>query len=157
LGAAAAVVVVVARLEIPLNTDVDVGSYEDRPLLYIGFADNEEAGRTFAWVEGTNAEVLMPRRSNRDAVLEIVCEPNLPRRESSQQMSVALNGSVLGTVDLHEGWQTVTLPAPSSAWLIGVNSLRLSFTNAVSPLEVGLGADARKLSVAFDRIAVRTR
>jgi hypothetical protein len=38
-----------------------------------------------------------------------------------------------------------------------VNSLRLSFTNAVSPLEVGLGADARKLSVAFDRIAVRTR
>jgi hypothetical protein len=157
LGAAAAVVVAAARLGIPLNTDIDVGSYADRSLLYVGFADNEEAGRTFAWVEGTNAEVLIPRRSNRDAVLDLTCEPNLPRRDSSQQMSVALNGSVLGTVELHEGWQTVTLPAPSSAWLIGVNSLRLSFTNAISPLEAGLGADARKLSVAFDRIAVRTQ
>jgi hypothetical protein len=157
LAAATTVVVVAARIEIPLDNDIDVGSYADRALLYAGFADNEEAGRTFAWAEGTNAEVLIPRRSTRDAVIDIVCEPNLPRRESSQQMSVALNGSVLGTVDLHEGWQTVTLPAPSSAWLIGVNSLRLSFTNAVSPLEAGLGTDARKLSVAFDRIAVRTR
>jgi hypothetical protein len=142
--------------EIPLDTDIDVGSYDSRPFLVRGFADNEEAGRSFAWVEGTSADVLVPRKSRRAADLDIVCEPHLPKRDSSQQMSVALNGNVLGTVDLRAGWQTVTLPAPSSAWLIGVNTLRLSFTNAISPLEAGISADPRKLSVAFDRIAVRT-
>ena len=107
-------------------------------------------------MDGKSAEVLLPRRSRRDAELDIVCEPNLPTRDASQQMSVVLNGNVLGNIDLHEGWQTVTLPAPASVWLVGVNSLRLSFTNAISPLEAGLSADSRKLSVAFDRIAVRT-
>ncbi len=156
LTAAAILVAVVARLDIPLDTDIDVGSYSDRPLLYSGFADNETAGRSFAWVDGKSAEVLLPRRSRRNAELDIVCEPNLPTRDASQQMSVVLNGNVLGNIDLHEGWQTVTLPAPASVWLVGVNSLRLSFTNAISPLEAGLSADSRKLSVAFDRIAVRT-
>jgi hypothetical protein len=143
--------------DVPLDTDIDVGSSGSRPLLARGFANDEQEGRSFAWVEGTSADVLVPRRSRRAADLVIVCEPHLPKRDSTQQMSVALNGSVLGTVDLHEGWQTVTLPAPSSAWLIGVNDLRLSFTNAISPLEAGLSADPRQLSVAFDRIAVQTR
>ena len=101
--------------------------------------------------------MIVPRRSRRAADLDIVCEPHLPTREVSQQMSVALNGTVLGTVTLGEGWQTVTLPAPSSAWQIGVNDLRLSFTTAISPLEAGVGTDPRKLSVAFDRITVRTK
>ncbi len=157
LATATVVVAIIARWNIPLNTDIDVGSYGDRPLLYSGFAGNEDAERSFAWVDGTSAEVLLPRRSRRDAELDIVCVPNLPTREASQQMSVALNGTVLGTVALHEGWQTVTLQAPASAWLMGVNSLRLSFTNASSPLEAGLSGDPRKLSVAFDRISVRTR
>jgi hypothetical protein len=143
--------------EIPRDTDIDVGTSGDRVLLYSGFASDESDGRTFAWVVGRSAEVLVPRRSRREADLVIVCEPHLPTRDSSQQMSVALNGMVLGTVDLHEGWQTVTLPAPPAAWLVGVNGLRLSFTNATSPLEAGKGDDSRKLSVAFDRISVRTR
>jgi hypothetical protein len=143
--------------QIPLETDIDVGSPGDRVLLYSGFAGDESAGRTFAWVVGRSAEVLVPRRSRSAADLVIVCEPHLPTRDSAQQMSVALNGTVLGTVDLHEGWQTVTLPAPPAAWLVGVNSLRLSFTNATSPLDAGTSDDSRKLSVAFDRISVRAR
>jgi hypothetical protein len=157
LAAAAAVAAASVWGEIPLNTDIDVGSYADRPFLVSGFADNEEAGRSFAWVEGIDARVLVPRRSRRAADLDIVCEPHLPGRDATQQMSVALNGVVLGTVALHDGWQTVTLPAPAPAWQIGVNDLRLSFTNAISPLEAGQSADPRRLSVAFDRITVRTR
>jgi hypothetical protein len=115
LAVAALVGGVLIWREIPLDAEIDVGSYASRPMLVRGFADDEEAGRTFAWVEGTSADVLLLRRSRRAADVVIVCQPHLPKRDSSQQMSVALNGSVLGTVDLHEGWQTVTLPAPSSA------------------------------------------
>jgi hypothetical protein len=72
-------------------------------------------------------------------------------------MSIALNGVVLGTMHLREGWQTVVVPAPSRAWLIGVNELTLSFSSAASPLSLGLSTDPRKLSVAFDRISVKTK
>jgi len=99
----------------------------------------------------------VPRRIRRDAVIEIVCQPNLQAPDAIQEMSATLNGVVLGTVPLRAGWQTVSLPAPSRAWLIGLNELSLSFTNAASPLQAGQAEDARKPSVSFARLMVRTR
>ncbi|HEY7291599.1 MAG TPA: hypothetical protein VH583_17315 [Vicinamibacterales bacterium] len=142
---------------VPRDTTIDVGTQTDRHWLYAGFADNEDNGRTFAWVDGKAAEVLLPRRSRADAAVDIVCQPNLPTADAEQTMSVVLNGTVLGTVSLREGWQTVSLDAPARTWLIGLNDLTLSFSHAISPLEARLSADPRKLSVAFDRIDVRTK
>lgn len=156
-AASVAVVAAVVVREVPRDPDLDVGTSTARPYLYAGFADDERSGRSFAWVDGTTAEVLVPRRSRADADVTIECEPNLPSRSSVQAMSVTLNGVVLGIVDLREGWQTVRLAAPSRAWIVGVNELTLSFSSAVSPLSLGLSADPRRLSVAFDRIAVRTK
>jgi len=147
----------VAWLDIPVDPAIDIGTAESRRMLYEGFANDEVSGRSFTWVDGHHAEILVPRRSRRDAEIDLVCEPNLPTPAATQEMSVALNGVVLGAVGLREGWQTVTLSAPSRAWRIGVNELTMSFTNAISPLESGLSTDARKLSVAFDRLTVRTR
>jgi hypothetical protein len=144
-------------MDVPRNPIIDIGTGEARPLLYAGFADDEIAGRSFAWVDGRHAEILVPRRARGDAEIEIVCEPNLPGREATQQMQVALNGIVLGTVGLREGWQTVTLAAPARSWQFGVNRLALSFANAASPLESGSSGDPRQLSVAFDRVAVLSR
>jgi len=72
-------------------------------------------------------------------------------------MSVTLNGTVLGTVTLREGWQRVSLAAPPSAWQIGVNAVDLSLSSAISPVEAGRGNDTRRLSAAIDRLNVRTR
>jgi hypothetical protein len=72
-------------------------------------------------------------------------------------MSVTLNGTVLGTVTLREGWQRVSLAAPPSAWQIGVNEVNLSLSSAISPVEAGRGNDTRRLSAAIDRLNVRTR
>jgi hypothetical protein len=154
---AALAVSAVGLTDMQRDLQIDVGTPDARTFLYAGFADDEEAGRSFAWVDGNRAEVLLPRRSRRDAEITIECEPNLPTPTAIQQMSVTLNGAVLGTMNLREGWQTVVVPAPSRAWLIGVNELTLSFSSAVSPLSLGLSADPRKLSVAFDRIGVRTK
>jgi hypothetical protein len=151
------VLTAIVRADVARDTTLDIGTEADRPFLYSGFAEDERGNGSFTWVDGTRAEILIPRRSRRDADLDLVCEPNLPRRDSTQDMSVVLNGVVLGTVSLREGWQTVTLPAPSRVWQIGLNELVLSFSNAVSPLEAGISTDPRKLSVAFDRLAVRTR
>ncbi|MFI5178631.1 MAG: hypothetical protein ACHQO8_08710, partial [Vicinamibacterales bacterium] len=137
---------------------LDVGTGAVRPFLYAGFADDEGGpDRTFAWVENGHAEVLVPRRSRADAEIEVVCEPHLPTRASTQEMSAVLNGVLLATVPMREGWQTVSLPAPARAWQFGINELHLSFSNAVSPREAGVGDDARRLSAAIDRLTVRTR
>jgi hypothetical protein len=157
LAATLVLVAAVAWTSIPRDTAIDIGSPADRPFLYAGFADDEQGDRSFTWVDGNQARILVPRRTRRDATIELVCQPNLPARDSTQTMSVALNGVVLGTVPLHEGWQTLALEAPGRAWIYGVNELTLSFSSAVSPLDAGLGADARKLSAAFDRLTVRTR
>jgi hypothetical protein len=157
LAIAVLATVAVAWLDIPLDPAIDIGTAGSRRMLYEGFADDEMAERSFTWVDGRHAEILVPRRSWRDAEIDFVCEPNLPTPAATQEMSVVLNDVLLGTFGLREGWQTVTLAAPSRAWRIGVNELTMSFTNAISPLESGLSTDARKLSVAFDRLTVRTK
>jgi hypothetical protein len=160
-GAAAASLVVLissAWAIVPIDASIDAGSSGDRPFLYAGFANDERGtDRTFAWIEGTSAEILVPRRSRADTTIDLTVEPNLPTPDTVQQMSVALNGTVLGTVTLKDGWQTVSFAAPSRAWQVGVNEVILSFSTAVSPFEAGLGADTRRLSAAIDRLNVRTR
>jgi hypothetical protein len=157
VAASLALVAIVAAVALPLNAAIDAGTDEDRPYLYSGFSKGERDGAlTFAWVNGTRAEVLIPRRSRRDATIDIVCQPHLPTPDAVQQLSASLNGTVIGTVTLANGWQHVELPAPGRAWQIGVNELTLFLSSAVSPKELGLSDDARRLSIAVDRLTVRT-
>ncbi|HEX3645386.1 MAG TPA: hypothetical protein VHT95_07245 [Vicinamibacterales bacterium] len=157
LAASFSAVAIAAWLMIPINAAIDAGTVADRPYLYSGFSSDERQGEiTFSWINGTRAEMLIPRRSRRDAVIDIVCEPHLPKPDAVQQLSASLNGTVIGTVTLKDGWQHVELPAPGRAWQIGVNELRLFLSSAVSPKELGLSDDGRKLSLAVDRLMVRT-
>ena len=159
MAAAAAVVLLVAVVTIPLNPAVDVGIGTSRAALYKGFSTDEgaDSDRTFAWIDGTSAEILLPRRSRAAADVDLLIEPYLPTPASTQEISVALNGVVLGTTPLHAGWQTVTLHAPAQAWRIGINQLVLSLSAAASPLAAQAGDDTRRLSAAVDRLSVRTK
>jgi len=97
--------------DIPVDGSIDAGTDVGRAFLYSGFSSDERQGDvTFAWINGTRAEMLIPRRSRRDAVIDIVCEPHLPTPGAAQQLSASLNGTVLGTVTLKDGWQHVELP-----------------------------------------------
>ena len=134
-----------------------MGTTAARRYLYAGFSNDEREGDvTFSWINGTRAELLVPRRSRRDAIIDLVCEPHLPAAGASQQLSASLNGTVIGTVTVTDGWQHVQLQAPGRAWQIGVNRLTLSLASAVSPKELGLSEDTRRLSLAVDRLTVRT-
>ena len=137
---------------------IDIGTGADRPYLYAGFSNDERRGdTTYAWINGTHAEVVVPRRSRTDATIDIVVEPYVPTYDSVQRMSVTLNATVLGTITLREGWQRVSLAAPLSAWQVGVNEVHLALSSAISPAEAGRGNDTRRLSAAIDRLNVRTR
>ena len=152
----ASLLAVVIGLDIPTRPIVDVRRPSNRVFLYTGFADDERGDRSLVWVDKDRADVLLPRRTRGDARIDIVCQPNLPDAAAVRDMSVSLNGTVLGTITLHPGWQTVTLDAPARAWQYGVNRLGLSFSAGGPPPESGAGRDSRELSVAFARFAVRT-
>jgi hypothetical protein len=157
LASATAVAAIATFVDVPRDPAIDVGIGSTRPLLYKGFSTDEGSDRTFTWIDGTAAEVLVARRSRADADIELVLQPHLPTPQSTQAISVALNGLVLGTTALQEGWRTVVFRAPAVAWRIGVNELVLSLSSAVSPTETHTGDDGRKLSAALDRLTVRTR
>jgi hypothetical protein len=157
LAASLLVVAMTAFVAIPVDAAIDAGTAAARPSLYAGFSTDERDGDlTFAWINGVRAEVLIPRRSRRDATIVLVCEPHLPTPDAVQQLSVSLNGTVIGTVNLKDGWNRVELAAPGRAWQIGVNELTLFLSSAVSPKELGLSEDGRRLSLAVDRLIVRT-
>jgi hypothetical protein len=157
LAASLLIVVTSAWFAVPVSAAIDAGTAADRPYLYSGFSSDEREGDvTFAWIDGTRADMLIARRSRRDATIDIVCEPHLPTRDAVQQVSASLNGSIIGTVTLKGGWQHVELTAPGRAWQYGVNVLTLFLSTAVSPKEAGLSEDTRRLSLAVDRLTVRT-
>ena len=143
--------------DVPADASIDVGRPPARDYLYAGFSGDERQDEiTYSWINGTRAEILVPRRSRANATIDIVCQPHLPTRAAVQQLSASLNGTVLGTVTLKDGWQHIELKAPGHAWQIGVNELTLFLSSAVSPKELGLSDDQRKLSMAVDRLTVRT-
>jgi len=157
LSAAGAALLLATVIDVRADPAIDVGIGETRAFLYKGFSNDEGASPSFAWIEGTSAEILVPRRSRAAAEVEMVIEPFLPTSASSQQLSVTLNGFLLHTATLQEGWHTIAFPAPARAWRIGVNELVLSLSQAVAPQDVRTSDDTRKLSAALDRLTVRTK
>jgi hypothetical protein len=152
----AAVVSALAFTEISAQPVIDAGTPAARPFLRAGFSGDEHDGaRTFAWVDGTRADIALPRRSRSRATLVVTCQPNLPGPDAAQQMSAAVNGVIVGTVSLKDAWQDATFDVPERAWQIGVNDVSLFMSSAVSPREAGQGGDPRRLSVAIDRLAVQ--
>ena len=156
-SAAAAVVAFALTLLVVVapRASIDVGGANARPLLYAGFSGDERAvDRDFSWIDGTRAKVLVPSLRRRDAAIRITCQPYIASRGGRQQLTAALNGVVLGAVDIGEGWQDVSFRAPARAWQIGVNELELFLGSAMSPRDAGEGDDRRRLSLAIDRLSV---
>ena len=161
LAAASILVVATAWAIIPGDSTFDIGTPAARPFLRSGFGDDKREGeRTFAWVDGRHAAMLVPRRASirREGVtVELECLPFLPTEGLTQQISAVLNGVSIGTAALPGGWHRASFTVPARAWQIGVNELELFLSSSVSPAESGVGNDARQLSVAIDRLTVQSR
>src|SRR5207245_2438687 len=96
VAASLVVVIAAAWIVIPIDPAIDAGTNDGRQYLYSGFSSDEREGdTTYAWVNGTRAELLIPRRSRRDAVIDLVCQPHLATATSVQQLSASLNGTVI--------------------------------------------------------------
>jgi hypothetical protein len=156
LGSAVVLVIAMAAVMLPANPIVDAGSGDGRACLYAGFSgDEREGARTFAWIDGQRATVMLPRRTRRDATIELEVEPFLPTPASAQVLTPVLNGVPLGAIHVPGGWSRLTVHAPAAAWTIGANRLDLFCAIATSPKSAGVSADTRTLAMAVDEIRVK--
>jgi hypothetical protein len=119
------------------------------PYLGMGWA---AADKDFCWTEGTRAAVILPLRTSAATVRMIASLTPLtgPQRKS-QRVRTLVNGRLV------EEW-TVSAPGEYQATLSGDvaphSDTRIEFQlpDAVSPTELGLSDDSRKLAVGFSRV-----
>ena len=103
------------------------------------------------WLEGgwaVDALVGRQLRAHRDLDLDVDVRQEAMAVEALHSLDYHVDGDFRPN--------RLELTAPGRTWQIGVNQLTLSLSSAVSPKELGLSEDARRLSLAVDRLMVRT-
>jgi hypothetical protein len=156
----AAVVVLVAATTAVMTTaapSIEIGAPAAQRALLAGFGAREREGnRDLVWVVSQRAAIAMPRNSTAPAEITIECRPfSVPG--PPQVVTAMLNGRTLVTRQLHDGWQTIRVPAPREAWQIGFNKLEILSASIASLPSTFPAEDLRPRALALSRIEVVPR
>jgi len=156
--AVTAVIVAAVRAVAPAFPAVAAGERSGERPFRSGFAASESDGsRTFAWIVGHDARIVLPRGSAAAADIVLVAQSPFRDDQPPQRMSAVLNGTLLAETIVPAGWQEIRIAAPRAAWWIGFNELQLRFASTVAPRDVGGGEDPRPLALGLSRLDVVTR
>lgn len=139
-----------------LGNAIDFSNPRYRPLLIEGWGGNE--GSDSIWAVGTHSRILLPLYLKKTYTLEFhVFAFRIPNSDREQVMEVQWNGKLVGnaTVPANGNWAVLTFKIPKRIVRRGVNELEVSYAYAVSPRELGMSADPRKLSVRFRKIVIK--
>ncbi len=155
LAAAACLVAAAVLIAAPPNPRIDFAAADASRWLYQGFATSRADGEpALPWIWGQDGTVALPRRSTASSAIIVEANPVVPAEGAMQKVTAFLNGRPLGSVDAARGWQRLRFNAPSFAWLIGANELKLVCAVSNSPILIGMSDDPRHLSLAIRRIEV---
>jgi hypothetical protein len=158
MALAAAAVALALGITTTRYPHVDFESADSRRWLYQGFAYSRAEGEpALPWIWGYDAVVSLPRRSTSPALIVITVNPVVPPEGPPQRVTAFLNGRPLGSVEAARGWQSLRFAAPSLAWTIGANELKLVCTTSTPPILIGMSDDPRHLALAIRRIDVIPR
>jgi hypothetical protein len=133
---------------------IDIGA-KDEVFLTDGWhlPETQPDGTTFRWSMAT-AEVLLPLDHAAPLVVQLRVRP-FARAGITPALGVRVNGRAFGPFPLTADWQRVDFPTDASAWRGGVNRLRLTWTGAAVPAQVGMGGDTRELGGSVDYVRVQ--
>lgn len=141
----------------PLDGQLDVGDWDD---LYLAGptlheAERDAEGRTFRWTNG-NSGFYLPGLDTQASELVVEADADTPDREPMQTMQVALDGVVLGTVELIEGWTAYRFPLPAE-WQPGAVAPFVQIrAPSFRPVDHDpMSTDERPLAVKVSRISWR--
>ena len=136
---------------------IDIGGTEG-PLLGDGWHAEERDGLvTFRWA-ASPAAVLVPLDHAADLLVQVRAQAFNYPNAGPQMVTVWVNDrSVATNLTVPAEWTTIEFPVAADAWRSGVNRLRLEFSRANRPADVGAGGDTRMLAAAVDYVRVQVR
>jgi hypothetical protein len=118
------------------------------------WAAEYDGQRSFSWIVGNEATIVLPRSSASAADIVLTARSPFDGAQPHQKVTAILNGTLLAQTAIPHGWTEVRFAAPGSGWWIGFNELRLVFSGTVSPRAAGAGDDPRQLALALSRVDV---
>lgn len=135
---------------------IDAGAAGARRWLAAGWYPDEGggAGPDFVWSEGDVSGIDLVMLEPATAELTLRCRPFSRPSAPQRSVDVRLNGRALAEIELDDGFASYPLTIPKDRLRSGRNLLQLAYRGAVSPRELGLGDDWRRLALALDWLRV---
>lgn len=137
--------------------DLDVGVNDDLHVLRFHSKEQSE-GRTFRWTRGRSFVALSSIRPGVTALLLSMSDGGRPQSAGPADVTVALDGEIIGTVRVTTGFANyvLTIPPPLAARLAATGAAELSLSTTVWVPRRALGTpDDRELGVMLDRVALK--
>ena len=136
------------------QVDVDIGTPEARKFLGNGWAKDGGGGSggDFAWGLGEASVLRVPLSRPGHVAVMVRCRPFTAEGLPDQSITLVVNGTDLGTLELEAGWSDHRVVAPAGVFKDGSNRVELRYAWSQQPNELGVSADTRDLAVAFDHI-----
>jgi len=132
---------------------MDLSDPDMAPYLSFGFSRTEPG--TGTWSQGGSSFMLLDAQPGTDYVLEITAKPfALPGKV--QSLTLFVNSHKVATAHFREveDFSTVVFEIPSAYIIDGTGYMGFEYAYAVSPLELGLSSDIRKLALFFKEISM---
>ena len=139
---------------------VDFGSREARTALRHGWSADEsweDGKRSLVWATGLASEIRLDLPIVQGYVFRLNVLPYSPKGPACQRIEVRINNNPVTQLFLEQGWHWYGFEVPATAVRAGANDVHLLYAYAESPKARVGSADARRLSVAFDRLDVFRR
>lgn len=136
---------------------IDFGSPQARPVLGAGWGEDEsweDGRRTLVWATGVASELKLDLPSDREYLFRLNIFPYAPKGLTCQQIAVKINDTPITKLFLEKGWHWYGFEVPKTSIRPGLNRVDFFYAYAQPPINRGASADARPLSVAFDRLDV---
>lgn len=136
---------------------IDFGSPQARPALSAGWAEDEsweDGRRTLVWATGVASEIKLNLPAVQEYFFRLNVFPYSPKGLTCQRIAVKINDIPITNLFLEKGWHWYGFEVPKTAIRSGLNKVDFFYAYAQPPITRGTHADARPLSVAFDRLDV---
>ena len=139
------------------NVLIDIGGPDDERFLGHGWSEREQHPEfSFRWTEGNSSTMLVPLKTNEDDyLLEIEWGPFSGQGLPLQRVDIDVNSLTVASVTLRPNLNVDRVDIPSGVLRPNLNQLRFRYRYAVSPQELGLSDDPRRLAVQVAAIRLR--
>jgi GPI mannosyltransferase 3 len=139
---------------LPSVSGIDFGTPESHLALLEGWSVDElEEGRTATWSLGQHSNLALSLFGTEDATLEVdvrAFAPALPLN-----VSVVLNGTLVGTFSPSSEWQTYAVPLKSALFTPKGDIIEFRFDRTARPSQHDpTSKDDRELALRFDRLRI---